>query len=414
MINDSLGHASGDEMLMAVAERLRWSVRRPKGGLRNRRTPVVARLGGDEFAILLYDVSDDADAAIVADHILEELKEPFNLNGRQTFASASVGIALSSSGDMPEELLRNADTAMYHAKALGKSRFEVFDERMRERAVARLQIETDLRGAIHANQLLLYYQPEVSLKNQLTSGYEALVRWNHPSKGMLNPDEFIPIAEESDLIVHIGRWVLKEACRQMADWHVRFTCDPPLTISVNVSTRQLGHPRFAEEVAEILAETGMNPRCLKLEMTESSIMGNPEAILATLRTLKLMNLGLEIDDFGTGYSSLSHLHLLPFDTVKIDRSFIRQLGIVREGSEIVRTIMELARSLEMHVVAEGVETREQVLTLTELGCDYVQGFYFSKPASSRVTEALLQERSHLRRAFIDISQGIPIAVVSET
>jgi diguanylate cyclase (GGDEF)-like protein/PAS domain S-box-containing protein len=400
LVNDSLGHAAGDELLMGVAERLRGAVRESgrNGGLT--RIPVVARLGGDEFAILLDDVGDEADAAIVADSILEKLKAPFNLEGRQMFASASIGIALSSSGHTPEELLRNADTAMYHAKAMGKSRFEVFDERMRERAVARFEIETDLRNAIGTQQLILHYQPEMCLRTQRTIGYEALVRWNHPERGMLGPNEFIPIAEESDLILQLGRWVLKEACRQMAEWHRAFASDPPRTISVNVSTRQLSDPRFVKDVEEILAETGLDPRCLKLEMTESSIMGKPEATLATLRCLKLMNLGLEIDDFGTGYSSLSHLHLLPFDTVKIDRSFIRELGFASEGSEIVKTILELARSLEMQVVAEGVETREQLGMLTALGCDYVQGFYFSKPVSPQAIAASLEQEKQLQ-AFRD-------------
>jgi EAL domain-containing protein (putative c-di-GMP-specific phosphodiesterase class I) len=243
--------------------------------------------------------------------------------------------------------------------------------------------------------LVLYYQPQVSLIDQRVIGYEALVRWNHPVRGILAPDEFIPVAEESDLIVKLGRWVLNEACRQMAEWHGKYHSQPPLTISVNVSPRQLTDARLLEDVEKTLAKTGLDPKSLKLEMTESSIMGDPEATLCTLRALKLMNLGLEIDDFGTGYSSLSNLHLLPFDTVKIDRSFVKELGSADEGAEIVRTILELARSLEMRVIAEGVETEDQLRTLTALGCDCVQGYYFSKPKSAQMTESLMEERSQL-------------------
>jgi diguanylate cyclase (GGDEF)-like protein/PAS domain S-box-containing protein len=395
LINDSLGHAAGDELLTGVAGRLRASVRT---GWKARQS-AVARLGGDEFAILLGDVGDAADAAVVAQRILDKLDPPFRLDGRQVFATISIGIALSSSGDTPEDLLRNADTAMYHAKSRGKARFAVFDEGMRERAVARLEIETGLRKAIEAQQLIIYYQPEISVSTQQVIGYEALVRWNHPARGILAPSEFIPIAEESDLIVHLGRWVLKEACRQMAEWHKRFVFDPPLTISVNISSRHLNDGGLVEDVERVLRETGLDPKCLKLEVTESSVMQDPETSLRTLRRLKLMSIGLEIDDFGTGYSSLSYLQRLPFDTVKIDRSFIKELGAGAESSEIVRTIVELARSLEMDVVAEGVETREQLQTVTALGCDYVQGYYFAKPMGAPTTQALLATRDEMQRAF---------------
>jgi diguanylate cyclase (GGDEF)-like protein/PAS domain S-box-containing protein len=401
LINDSLGHAAGDELLNGVARRLRSSVR---AGWEDRQS-VVARLGGDEFAILLGDVRNSADPASVAQRILDRLESPFRLDGRQVFASVSIGIALSSSGDTPEDLLRNADTAMYQAKARGKARFAVFDEGMRERAVARLEIDTGLRKAIDAGQLVLHYQPEVSVCGQRIVGYEALVRWNHPELGIRPPSEFIPVAEESDLIVHLGRWVLKEACRQMAEWHTRFAFDPPLTISVNVSPRHLNGAGLVEDVERVLAETGLDPGCLKLEVTESSIMQDPETALATLRRLKLMRIGLEIDDFGTGYSSLSYLQRLPFDTVKIDRSFIRELGTGAESSEIVRTIVELARSLEMGVVAEGVETEDQFQKVTTLGCEYVQGYYFAKPAPAQATEALMEERCDLQRAFAMLEQA---------
>jgi diguanylate cyclase (GGDEF)-like protein/PAS domain S-box-containing protein len=410
LINDSLGHAAGDELLMGVARRLRSSVR---SGWETRQS-VVARLGGDEFAILLGDVRDAADAAVVAQRILDELESPFRLDGHQVFASVSVGVALSSSGNTPEDLLRNADTAMYHAKAGGKARFAAFNEGMRERAVARLEIETGLRTAIDNQELALHYQPEVSVTNERVIGYEALVRWNHPRLGIRHPSEFIPVAEESDLIVLVGRWVLNEACKQMAEWHKKFAFDPPLTISVNISSRHLNDAGIVEEVERVLSETGLDPKCLKLEVTEGSIMQNPEAALATLRRLKLMNIALEIDDFGTGYSSLSYLQRLPFDTVKIDRSFIRELGVSTESSEIIRTIVELAHSLEMEVVAEGVETEDQFQKVTSLGCEYVQGYYFAKPAAAQNTQTLLEARVELQRAFAVLQGESSVELMPDT
>jgi len=410
LINDSLGHAAGDELLLGFAGRLRSSVRTAWEA----RQSVVARLGGDEFAILLNEVRDEADATMVAQRLLDELKSPFRLVGRQVFATVSVGIALSSSGNTPEDLLRNADTAMYHAKARGKARFAVFDEGMRERAVARLEIETGLRKAIDSQQLVLYYQPELSVSSQRVIGYEALVRWDHPTRGILPPSEFIPIAEESELIVHLGRWVLKEACRQMAEWHKKLVLDPPLTISVNISPRQLNHGGLVEDVEQVLSETGLDPKCLKLEVTEGSIMQDAETALLTLRRLKLMSIGLEIDDFGTGYSSLSYLQRLPFDTVKIDRSFIKELGVSSESSEIVKTIVELARSLEMYVVAEGVETQDQFERLRALGCEYVQGYYFAKPAGAQTTQTLMNERDQLQRSFAALQGSSPDAVDSRS
>jgi diguanylate cyclase (GGDEF)-like protein/PAS domain S-box-containing protein len=408
LVNDSLGHAAGDELLNSVASRLRSGVRAGWEG----RPAVVARLGGDEFAILLNDVRDFADAETLAQRILEKLAQPFLLEGRQVFASISIGIALSAPGSGAEELLRNADTAMYHAKTRGRARYAVFDQGMRARAVERLEIETGLRKAIDAPELILYYQPELSLKDRRVKGYEALVRWNHPERGMLPPSEFIPIAEESDLIVHLGRWVLKEACAQMAQWHQRFVFDPPLTISVNVSPRHLIDGGLVEDVERVLAETGLDPNCLKLEVTESSIMQNPDAALVTLRRLKAMHVGLEIDDFGTGYSSLSYLQRLPFDTVKIDRSFVREIGASSESLEIVRTIVELARSLSMDVVAEGVETKDQLQSLADLGCEYAQGFYFSKPIGIQATQALMRERADFQLAFAVLEASEPRAARS--
>jgi diguanylate cyclase (GGDEF)-like protein/PAS domain S-box-containing protein len=345
LVNDSLGHAIGDELLIGIAGRVRSSTRAASAG-RGSRDAVVARLGGDEFAVLVHDIGDKAQSSAIAQEVLRSLSLPFQLGGRQMFATASIGITLSSSGNTPEDLLRNADTAMYHAKAKGRARFDVFDKSMREHALARLEIETNLRRAIAESELVLHYQPEISVVSQTIIGYEALVRWNHPERGRLAPGEFIPVAEESDLIIQLGSWVLNEACRQMADWHKRFVFDPPLTISVNVSPRQLRDPKFVDNVKSILSETGLDARYLKLEMTESSIMENPEVTLDTLIRLKLLNIGLEMDDFGTGYSSLSYLQRFPFDTVKIDRSFVKDVDTSSESSEIVRTILELARCLK--------------------------------------------------------------------
>jgi diguanylate cyclase (GGDEF)-like protein/PAS domain S-box-containing protein len=387
LVNDSLGHAAGDRLLVEIAGRLRRAVHDADAT----GDSIVARLGGDEFAILLDELRNPIAATMAAERILKELDAPFSFNGRQIFTSASVGIALSSSGSTAEDLLRNADTAMYHAKSRGKARFELFDEGMRERAIARAQIESDMRHGIQAGEFIVYYQPKVSLRTGRTAGFEALVRWNHPERGIVSPVEFIPIAEETELIVPLGRSVLTQACRQMAEWHKEFAAAPPLTVSVNLSFRQLTDPGLVDDVERILWESGLNPESLKLELTESSLMENAEEAIATLQRLKAMGIGLEIDDFGTGYSSLNYLHRLPFDTVKIDRSFVKEIGSGGESLEIVRTILKLAGSLGMEVVAEGVETREQVATLTEMGCGCAQGYYFSKPVDVLRAARLIRE-----------------------
>lgn len=390
LVNDSLGHAAGDELLIDVAGRLRAGMRsnsRPDGQAKS----VVARVGGDEFAILLTHMRNETDPAIVAARILERLSESFYLEGRHVSASASIGIALGSSGGTPEDLLRNADTAMYHAKANGKARFEFFNEAMRDRVVARFEIETGLRKAIDLEQLVLHYQPIVSTVDNHICGFEALVRWNHPERGLIPPIEFIPIAEESDLIVLLGRWVLRESCRQMAEWHRSFNSNPPLTINVNVSSRQLSDSRLVEDVKFALAESGLRPEFLSIEVTEGSLIENTEQTVATLNRLKAMNVRLEIDDFGTGYSSLSYLRRLPFDTLKIDRSFVHELGAGSDGLDIVKAIVEMAHSLRLEVIAEGVETEEQLQQLRKLGCKYVQGFLFSKPVNAHAAERLFHE-----------------------
>jgi diguanylate cyclase (GGDEF)-like protein/PAS domain S-box-containing protein len=389
-VNDSLGHAAGDELLIDVAGRLRAGMRassRPG----DQANSVVARVGGDEFAILLTHMRTETEPSIVAGRILERLNEPFYLEGRHVSVSASIGIALGSSRSTSEGLLRNADTAMYHAKANGKARFDFFNEAMRERVIARFEIETGLRKAIDMQQLVLHYQPIISTIDDRICGFEALVRWNHPERGLIPPGEFIPIAEESDLIILLGRWVLHQSCRQMAEWHKKFPSVIPLTINVNVSSRQLKDSRLVEDVQFALAESGLNPESLSIEVTESSLLENTEQTLTTLNRLKAMNIRLEIDDFGTGYSSLSYLRRLPFDTLKIDRSFISELSSGTDGLDIVKAIVEMAHSLRLEVIAEGVETDEQLCQLRELGCKYVQGFLFSRPVDTEAAEHLYRE-----------------------
>lgn len=388
LLNNSLGYAAGDQVLVQIAERLRSSVCIPAFA-KPFPSPTVARLGGDRFSVLIEGILDEGDAVRVAGRMLKCLNDPFHLEGRQVFATASIGIALSTSGTTSEDLLRNADTAVYHAKAAGAARFEVFDENMRERGVARLEIESDLQRGIEAQQLVLHYQPKLSLKDRRVTGFETVVRWNHPKRGLLYPDEFLPVAEESGLIVPLGRWVLREACRQMAAWHKISGGCPPLTIAINLSFKQVSEPGLVEDIMRVLAETDLDPASLRLEMTENSVMVNAGSAIATLRKLKALNIGLAIDDFGTGYSSLSYLRLLPFDTVKIDRLFTRELGGRHDSSEIIDTILKLVGALGMDVIAEGIETGDQFARLVAMGCLHGQGDYFSKPVEAALAEALL-------------------------
>lgn len=401
VVNDSLGHAAGDQLLVGVAQRLRSGVRgQGASGRLAGSASTVVRLGGDEFAILVEGINQPDDAALIAERILKYLGASFYLEGRQVFVTASIGIAMGSSADTPEDLLRNADTAMYHAKAHGRGRFEIFNQGMREEAVARIETEKDLRKAIGNNEFVLYYQPKISLADQRITGFEALIRWNHPTRGLLYPSEFITVAEETGLIVPLGLWVLREACRQMASWHKSIVRVPALSISVNISFKQLEEAGLVREVEKILAETGLAPETLKLEMTESSIMENVRLVAATLGRLKELKIGLEIDDFGTGYSSLSYLRQLPFDTVKIDHSFVKELGTADDTSQIIHTILQLARSLGMDVVAEGVETKDQLARLTEMGCSTVQGYFFSKPVDAEKAHWLIRDKDALQQGLL--------------
>ncbi|KAI9131445.1 bifunctional diguanylate cyclase/phosphodiesterase [Acaryochloris sp. CCMEE 5410] len=389
VINDSLGHAIGDQLLIEVAKRLTAALRPGD---------VIARLGGDEFAILLENIAGQDQAEQVASRLNRELEKAFELQGHTVYISASIGIALNSDhSPQAENLLRDADNAMYRAKALGKSRYVVFEAAMRDRVQALLRVETDLRAAIANQEFQLYYQPIISLKTHEIVSLEALIRWQHPQRGLISPQEFIPVAEETGLILAIGQWVLEESCQQLWQWHQTLTEIPPLSISVNLSRKQFSQASLGKQIQSILSETGVSARHLKLEITETMIMENEVMVSELISQLRALGLQLQIDDFGTGYSSLSFLHNFPLDTLKIDRSFIEGLVTDTEKSEIVRTMITLAHNLGMTAIAEGVETQAQLQWLQQHHCDCVQGYLLSKPLSAdQMQKALMQ--SH--RVFV--------------
>jgi diguanylate cyclase (GGDEF)-like protein/PAS domain S-box-containing protein len=382
-VNDGLGHLAGDELLIGIARRLEQHMRP---------SDTFARLGGDEFTILLEDISSEADATRVADRIQQELSTPFVLAGHEFFTSASIGIALSLSGyDRPEDMLRDADTAMYRAKAAGRSRHQIFDADMHQRAMALLRLETELRHALDRGELLAYYQPIIDLETRTLRGFEALARWRHPERGLVPPDVFIPVAEETGLVGVIGELMLKEACQQMKIWQDRYPRTPPLGVSVNISTRQLGHAGMVDQVARILRETNLAPGSLTLELTESTLMQNLKAGAGVIRQLHDMAVHVHVDDFGSGYSSLAYLQNLPVDTLKVDRAFVSGMEGKPQQTAIVKAIVSLARNLGMDVIAEGVETDEQADTLLTLRCSTGQGFLFSRPLPAEEAERLIAE-----------------------
>lgn len=381
VINDSLGHMIGDQLLVAIARRLEAC---------SRFGDTVARLGGDEFTMLLENIQNVEEATFVANRIQKELTLPFNLSGHEVFTAASIGIAVSNTGyNQPEDLLRDADTTMYRAKSLTKGRSEVFDSSMHTQAIALLELETDLRRALERQEFRLHYQPIVALASNRITGFEALLRWQHPRRGLVSPAQFISVAEETGLIVPIGWWVLREACRRLHLWQVQFPSIVPLTISANISGKQFVQPDMVEQICKTLQETGLDASCLGLEITESSIMGNVDAT-TTLKQLRSQGVKLFLDDFGTGYSSLSHLHCFPFNSLKIARSFVSRMSADGENSAIVRTIVTLAHSLGMDVTAEGVETATQLAQLKAIKCEQGQGYLFSKPVESEAAAALIE------------------------
>ncbi|HWP92048.1 MAG TPA: EAL domain-containing protein [Thermodesulfobacteriota bacterium] len=380
-INDSLGHRIGDLLLRAVAQRL-------EGCLRSNDT--VGRLGGDEFTIILDDIKDISDAIRVANRISREVNLPFNLNGHRVFTSASIGVVLSSAGyERTEDILHDADLAMLRAKSLGGGRYEVFDHSMRDMAAKLLELEVDLHQAIERQEFELHYQPVVSLDNGKITGIEALLRWRHPKRGLLLPAEFIPGAEVTRLIIPIGDWVLREACRQARVWQDEFYRKTPFSMNVNLSGKQCTQSNLVDQVEQVLKDTDLDPSKLRLEIIEDAITKNAHCVTGILRQLRALGVRLSLDDFGTGYSSFGSFNNLPVDTLKIDRSFIKGINGDEKDWNIVRAIIMLAHGLGMDVTAEGIETANQLTKLRLMKCTHGQGYYFSKPMDCESTRALI-------------------------
>jgi diguanylate cyclase (GGDEF)-like protein/PAS domain S-box-containing protein len=381
IVNDSLGHDAGDQLLAEVAHRLEDCLR-PED--------TVARLGGDEFTVLVDGISDPTDAVAVAERVTRALRASFTLRGHDLFVAASIGIALSRPGQGPEEVLRDADVAMYLAKDRGRARYELFDADMPSLALRRLETESDLRRALEQDELRVHYQPMVSIENGRVVGFEALVRWQHPVRGLLAPAEFLPVAEETGLIAPLGEWVLGESCRQLRAWQDRYPGADELAMSVNLSSRQLARDDLVEEVDRILRSSGVDPGHLVLEITETVVMKDTQASLDILRRLRTLGVGLAIDDFGTGYSSFGNLKMFPVDTLKLDKTFVDSLADHVEGDvAIVETVVRLAHTLGMQVVAEGVELPGQLAELRLTGCDVLQGFHFARPLPAVAVEGML-------------------------
>jgi diguanylate cyclase (GGDEF)-like protein len=391
-VNDSLGHLSGDHVLVVVAERLT---------ARLRAGDTAARLGGDEFAVLLERVGGEREALAVADRLAADLRQPVGVAGRQVHARASVGVRLAAGGGDPDELLRDADLAMYAAKADSAGSVRLFDEGMHDRAVQRLDFEAGLRRAVVEQQFTVRYQPVVELAGGDVVGLEALVRWDHPERGLVMPGEFVGLAEESGLIVPIGRWVLHAACQAVRDWQRRLPLERPLFMSVNLSVRQLQQPDLVEDVAGALDAAGLDPDDLMLEVTESVLVLDDEATIQRLRDLRALGVHLAVDDFGTGWSSLAYLRRLPVDTLKLAKPFVDGLTMGAEQAALAHAIVRLADTLRLRVVAEGIEQEAQALELRAVGCPYGQGYWFARPMDQFAVEALLGAEQRRRAASRD-------------
>jgi diguanylate cyclase (GGDEF)-like protein len=390
IVNDSLGHDVGDQVLCAIAGRLKKAVRAVDSVSREALGTTAARLGGDEFVVLLDSVGDAGQAGLVADRVLGVLGAPYQIGGHEVVITASIGIVTSAYGHRrAEDVLRDADTAMYEAKLAGRGRALVFDGSMRDRVRRKLELENGIRRALDTGQFLLYYQPIVSLEAGALRGFEALARWKHPQHGMIAPGEFIPVAEESGLIVPLGQWVFAEACRQLAAWRKARGRDAVPSISVNLSRHQLALPDLPDQLRGMALDAGVDPASIHLEVTESAIMADTELAREVLTRLKAMGFKIDMDDFGTGYSSLACLHQFPIDILKIDRSFVTNLSRGRDFVALVNAITALAGNLNITVIAEGVETREQVVTLQSLDCQMAQGYYFAKPMPAGQADACL-------------------------
>jgi diguanylate cyclase (GGDEF)-like protein len=389
VINDSLDHDAGDKMLVEISRRLSASLASDAPAAQCTET-LAARMGGDEFVVLLDGLASPQDAAAVAQKLLERLAEPYPLKGYNLTASASIGITTSQIGyATTSDALRDADTAMYHAKATGKARFVVFDRSMHAAAKDRLALEHDLRGAVERNEMLLHYQPVVGLSDGAILGFEALVRWDHPTRGRVQPDKFIPCAEETRLIVPLGTWVLLTACRQLGEWQRRHPLRTDLVMSVNVSARQLISTQLIDQVRAAVESSGINPSSLALEITESAVIADPDATIDLLRRIKKLGVRIYLDDFGIGYTSLSYLHKLPLNGLKMDRSFMQCVSERRDYAAVVQAIITLSRNLGISVIAEGVETPEQVAMLQAMECEYAQGYLFGRPCEAAQAEKFI-------------------------
>ncbi len=374
LLNDTLGHVIGDEILVEVASRLLRCLRPGD---------TVARVGGDEFTMLLEDISDVDEAIRVCERIQDRISQTIMLHDQEVSLTVSIGIAMSDSYySRPDQIMRDADVAMYRAKVGGRADYKVFDSAMRAGAARLLTLEGDLRSALERNELRLHYQPIVTLETGVIRGFEALVRWQHPQRGLLPPMEFIPLAEQTGLIVPLGMWVLREACSRLHSWQQEFPMDPPLTMSINISSKQFMQPGVMDQIGRITEEIGVDRSNIIIELTENTLMDNPEHVTALLRQLKMLNMQLHVDNFGTGFSSLRHLHRFPIDNLKIDRSFVTNIGPHGENVELAQTIVTLAHNLNIGVTAEGVETEEQARLLRDIHCDRAQGYFFSKPVTA--------------------------------
>jgi len=384
-INETLGHATGDQLLQGVAQRLTSCLRE---------SDTVARMGGDEFMLLLPGITQGEDAGRIAQKILEALKPSFNFHGHELYITASLGIALfPEDGEDTQALLKNANTALHRAKEQGRNNYQFYTPAMNATALERLALENSLRGALERGEFMIYYQPQVDLHTGQIVGMEALVRWQHPELGLISPMNFIPLAEETDLIVPLSEWVLRSACAQNKAWQTAGF--PPLRVTVNLSARHFRHKDLVRTVDRLLRETGLDPNYLELELTESIVMENAETTVTTLRQLKEMGVHLSIDDFGTGYSSLSYLKRFPIDTLKIDQSFVQNVPADSDDAAITTAIIAMARNLKLKVIAEGVETKEQLCFLRSYQCDEVQGYLFSRPVSAGTFAQMLHEGRYL-------------------
>lgn len=397
VVNDSLGHAMGDQLLIALAERLRLCLRSGD---------TVARLGGDEFVFLIEDTRFKQDATALAAQILASLQQPFTLQGQLFFVAASIGIVIDAERyEQPSDILRDADIAMYQAKSQGKARWVLFSAMMREQAQTRLTVENDLRYALERKELELHYQPIVALQSDRITGFEALVRWRHPARGMIAPSEFIPIAEEIGLMLSIGHWVLEEACQQLRAWHRQFPQQPPLTMSVNISGLQFADPGFVDQIIQTLTTADLDPATLRLELTESVWLNSTPAAITLFQQLNKMGIQLHIDDFGTGYSSLAYLQYFPIRMLKIDRTFLNKMSEGNNNQDLVRAVIAMAHDLGMETVAEGVETLDQLNQLKQFGCNYGQGYLLSRPID-RVSIEQLLDKIQLEQAQLAAAQAI--------